>query len=174
MLPHSCACFLFQLIIYCLSPRKINSFSPSSFGFGPLTEISGFGRNKLYPRHLSGDDKTEEFMFETVEIRQLITEISFEKNDEIRRRKVECTLMENIDQNDAEAGARFAMLWDKTLIEIGGEIQNAARAKVEIKNKDKQELNGTKNGKSDEELKLWALVDMMVQSKALIKKLGDE
>jgi hypothetical protein len=142
-----------------------------------LTSIPASRRKELYPHHLNKDDKTEDFIFETVEIRQMITEISFEKNDDIRRGRVESILLENINQNDAEAGARFAMLWDKTLIEIGGEVQNTARAQAELINKERKELEktveGTEKGKSEGELKLWALVDMMIQSKALIKKAMD-
>jgi len=90
-----------------------------------------------------------------------------------------------IQEEDPTEAAKFAMLWDRMLIDVGGEVQNEARARVEqsmaenpgVTATEIEDHTGTEAGevkerqKSEDELQLWALVDMMVQSKSMIKKM---
>ena len=96
------------------------------------------------------------------EVRELILTISREQDDDKRRSELSSTMQGNISAK----GGEFAEMWDKTLIQIGAEFQDELKRKAE-----------ENQGKEDESLKdktderqLWALIDMMVQSKMLIKK----
>jgi len=132
---------------------------------------------------------------EANEIKELIHSLSLETDDETRRGKLASLLEEKLKQEDENNSAKFAHLWDTTLIQMGEEIQNQARADAEKKSltqdddsgvansgkkyADEQSLpqdddSGVSNGgkkKSAKELQLWAMVDMMIQSKSVIRKL---
>ena len=105
------------------------------------------------------DDSTAE---EIEEVKKMILSVSKEEDDEKRRSKLSSLINEKMNQADEQ----FLQIWDKAIIQVGGELQDEARRKaVEMPMKEEQPVKKTK-----EELQLWAIVDMMVQSKTLIKK----
>jgi hypothetical protein len=82
-------------------------------------------------------------------------------------------------ENDPIEVARFLRTWDAELIEIGGTVQKQAQER--FAQQDYCKGNSTEESiirksavvkeKSDTELQLWALIDMMVQSKTFAKKI---
>ncbi len=129
---------------------------------------------------------TENTESENDEIRELIISTSLIPDDEKRRKTLQDILEEKLNQDDVNAAARFAHLWDINIIQIGGEIQNQARIEAEKKQKEKDAASGTssseESGESEDattteknvkEKQLWSMVDMMVQSKTLIKKMSE-
>ncbi len=123
-------------------------------------------------------------------IKDLILSLSNIHDDEKRRANLSTLLENKLSDEDVTRAAQFAHLWDTTLIQIGGEIQTEARnrataaaAAAQEREKPQEEVAAAENNgdekiespkkervKSPDELQLWALVDMMVQSKAIIKK----
>eukprot|EP00587_Corethron_hystrix_P011150 CAMPEP_0113297798 /NCGR_PEP_ID=MMETSP0010_2-20120614/508_1 /TAXON_ID=216773 ORGANISM="Corethron hystrix, Strain 308" /NCGR_SAMPLE_ID=MMETSP0010_2 /ASSEMBLY_ACC=CAM_ASM_000155 /LENGTH=109 /DNA_ID=CAMNT_0000150743 /DNA_START=196 /DNA_END=525 /DNA_ORIENTATION=+ /assembly_acc=CAM_ASM_000155 len=68
--------------------------------------------------------------------------------------------------------------FQRQLTILGNEVQAEARRKYEAKEQvDENEIedgkNETGNSKSEEELRIWALVDMMVQSKMIFKSIRE-
>ena len=117
---------------------------------------------------------------ERIEIRNIILNISKEKNDETRRSKLHLLLHDRVaSENDPIEAARFLRTWDTELIEIGGSVQK--QAQDGFSQQDYSEANSAEESsirksevgkeKSDIELQLWALIDMMVQSKTFAKKI---
>ena len=119
------------------------------------------------------------------EVTSLIMSLSEEKNDDVRRNNLSSLLKERLNQENSIEAARFAVLWDTTIIEIGSKVQEEARKKAEESvtteceeeniNSDPEvtsNLDSTRI-KSAEELKLWAMIDMMIQSKHIIKNAMD-
>eukprot|EP00979_Chaetoceros_neogracilis_P002602 scaffold435_cov275-Chaetoceros_neogracile.AAC.54 len=111
------------------------------------------------------------------DMRNTILSISKVKDDETRRSTVVTLMKEKTERDDPKDGAKFVQLWDKTLIVVGGEIQNAAREKAarmapgtSSSSEDEGGAVATTAKQGDDELQLWALVDMMIQSKTIIKK----
>ena len=115
------------------------------------------------------------------EIKKKILSLSLEQNDEKRRSMISSIIDEKISQADSQ----FLQIWDETLIQVGSELQDEARRlamnekeSVEDGYKESTVSNGTTPdvgeqktaNKSKEELQLWATIDMMIQSKTLIKK----
>jgi hypothetical protein len=127
---------------------------------------------------------------------KLIVSLSQIADDTVRREKLASLF-------DAELAAasgggiggeeipRFAQLFQEALNTIGERVQESARevaaastiATNNIKadnenNMNMEEQHGTTREKSSEELQLWALIDMMVQSKTRVKlhmgKLGSK
>lgn len=117
-------------------------------------------------------------------MKTLIESMALEPSDTSRRKRVESTIEQYIsdrDDGDMEQAARFATLFDGLLIGMGGEVQDRAREMAQKKAMSASagsDVNGGgDNGeeaaprkKSEEEKMLWAFIDMMVQSKSLIKK----
>jgi hypothetical protein len=112
--------------------------------------------------------------------------LSKESNDEKRRDKLNGILdMELVAQQPATDGdsipsmntelPKFAKLFQLSLDSVGERVQNAAREKAMARQKsianDAEKEGGDIIGqlKSEEELQLWALIDMMVQSKTRVK-----
>lgn len=123
--------------------------------------------------------------------------LSEESNDEIRRNKLNSLYAEEMAKPKGEA-QEFATLFDTTIMRMGEEIQVRAREKAmeltrqqeeqqqqqqqqdanNVASDDNEEGGGTEEvvgdepvrEKSKEEIKLWAFIDMMVQSKSLAKK----
>ncbi|KAL9181311.1 hypothetical protein ACHAXT_010116 [Thalassiosira profunda] len=125
---------------------------------------------------------------------QLICSLSKESDDDKRREKLAGILdkeLSDASADDATKGEvpRFAQLFQVSLDTVGEQVQTAAReAALEKQQSDNglvAALEGDadygKNGegadggdtierrKSPEELQLWALIDMMVQSKTRVK-----
>ena len=125
-------------------------------------------------------------------MKDVIVSLSQESNDETRRARLK-QIMEVGLAGPNGGPKRFVVLFERVLNTIGEEVQREAREKYseradasaaesttdESPDKDVlTENDGSGNPsedsvlmeKSPEELRLWALVDMMVQSKTIIKK----
>lgn len=121
---------------------------------------------------------------------QLIVSLSKESDDDKRRKR----LAEILDKELADASTaddanseaeipRFAQLFQLSLDSVGQKVQNAAREMAleqqQQNGTDGDDENDTSNEseggeriqrvKSPEELQLWGLIDMMVQSKTRVK-----
>jgi len=128
------------------------------------------------------------------EMEHLIMSLSRESNDDKRREKLAGILDEELeeaskDSDDAALNAevpRFAKLFQIVLDSVGEKVQSDAReAALEQQQKQKNESDGEDEAQNDsmpseegervprvktpEELQLWALIDMMVQSKTRVK-----
>lgn len=151
----------------------------------PITSITFRLYQSKQEVDISNDNNNDD---NNEKIRELILSISLESDDEKRRKRLSDTLEQNINQEkDVIAAAQFAHLWDVNIIKIGQEIQNEARMEAENKaaalaGEEEKDDDGsrnmsnssddTNNEKSMKEKQLWSMVDMMVQSKTLIKKLS--
>ncbi len=133
-------------------------------------------KSKLILR-LTKDSSLQSNQSESDEVRELILTLSIETDDEQRRTKLKSLLEGKLTQDDAVKSAKFAHLWDTNIIKIGGEIQNNARLEAGQKStsNNQQNENGTVGSeKNENEKQLWAMVDMMVQSKSIIKQIMKE
>jgi len=116
----------------------------------------------------------------------LIISLAEEPTDDQRREKLKLIYSEKMSKSKLEA-QEFATLFDTTLIRMGEEIQQRARQKAEELNRQQKSVEKVSEGGDDssqesekekkeiassskEEKKLWAFIDMMVQSKSLAKK----
>lgn len=128
-------------------------------------------------------------------MKELILSLSREPTDEARRQRMETVMTEGLAMPEEEAD-QFCKLFQQSLEVVGNEVQAAARElamkKYEEKEADalssdddsSEEGGGEGTGriwietvnesggkiKSPVEAQLWALVDMMVQSKTMIKR----
>jgi len=127
---------------------------------------------------------------------QLILSLSKESDDEKRRERLAAILDKELadssdnakakgDSDETDSGSeipRFAELFQLSLDSIGERVQTAARKKALEQQQtldsgvDASDGKSTSEGgdvvkrqKSQEELQLWALIDMMVQSKTRVK-----
>lgn len=170
----------------------------ASFGTRTSAEAPTFQHiqrgKKLFstPPPLSSLSENEDYDYdnytpaEVTQMEEVIVSLSQESNDEARRSRLR-QIME-VGLNGPNGGPkRFASLFNRVLTQVGEQVQKEAREKYSERVA-AVESNGddTANGdsapesgdsseskaveKSPEELKLWALVDMMVQSKTMIKK----
>ena len=123
--------------------------------------------------HLNSDDIIEYTNEDVTNMRELIFSLSKEETDEDRRlrltklfkseRRGNGNGIDNDNDESASLFVQFAKLFDETITTIGGEMQSTAK---------KNELEaGDEYDKTSDERQLWALVDMMVQSKVLYKNL---
>jgi hypothetical protein len=127
------------------------------------------------------------------DMEKLIVSLSMESDDNKRREKLADILDEElVDALNAESDSqgnsdlpRFARLFQISLDSVGESVQNAARElalekrKQQEKKTDGYDATDAENSsevdsfvrskKSKEELQLWALIDMMVQSKTRVK-----
>lgn len=154
------------------------SVNESAYGFH-TSVASLLVRNNPSLNSNASDDEFDSSQRD--EVTSLIMRLSEEENDEVRRSNLSSLLRERLNQENSIEAARFALLWDTTIIEIGSKVQEEARKKAEetAASQSKEELinsdpevssnlDGTRI-KSAEELKLWAMIDMMIQSKHIIK-----
>jgi hypothetical protein len=114
--------------------------------------------------------------------------LSKESNDEKRREQLNGILTKELKSAVATESTpvlnaempRFAKLFQVSLDNVGERVQTAAREKAlerqEAEAGTDREEEGSEDGddvverlKSEEELQLWALIDMMVQSKTAVK-----
>ena len=102
-------------------------------------------------------------------MKNLIVSLSKEHDDDTRRSKLKKILDEELSKQEPHP-IDFATLFQRSLNEVGEKVQNSAReaaaARVHEGNNEEPE---EQNVKTDEELELWALIDMMVQSKTQFK-----
>ncbi|KAL3917483.1 MAG: hypothetical protein SGARI_007701 [Bacillariaceae sp.] len=125
-------------------------------------------------------------------MKDLILSLSLEKTDHDRRTRVKEVFIEALSKPNGMPD-RFSALFDKMLTQMGDEIQLAAKKKFfeeqqqeaeesdvdgvveatkasETADESTPEEDAEERVKSPEELQLWALVDMMVQSKTIVKQ----
>ena len=169
----------------------------SSFSFHPIIQRQrkNIGKNLYSSYTLLGIKKQSSFLFsksssssssddESIAMEILILNLAEETTDESRRKKLDSIFVEKVENQSKPEAKQFAKLFDSTIMRMGEEVQARARKKAmemndEMKNIKKQNSKqGTIEGedgiiseKSKEEQKLWAYIDMMVQSKSLSKKL---
>lgn len=127
---------------------------------------------------------------EVQEMKYLILSLSIESTDHDRRTRVKEIFHEALGRPNG-GPKRFTELFDKVLIEVGDEVQNEAKkkqfsdqaaaqssdsgyTKSDAATDESEEVVDNQEPitreKSPEELQLWALVDMMVQTKTIVKK----
>ena len=141
----------------------------SSF-IAPYQRNSGGGAVHRLSRMNLQDGKIE-----ASNIEELILSLSVEPTDELRRARLKA-IFENLYKNESPENANiFTSQFNQGLITFGDRIQ------LEVANAERNEAGDyginpqghTKPSplgqKSETELKLWALVDMMVQSKIIVK-----
>jgi hypothetical protein len=125
---------------------------------------------------------------EIQEMTDLIVSLSLEATDHDRRMRVKDVFVEALARPNGMP-QRFCDLFDNTLTQVGDQVQTNAKKKFfeqqqqQFQNDDRSDNDADvelpiKDGelrlKSPEELQLWALVDMMVQSKTIVKKRNGE
>lgn len=139
-------------------------------------------------------NQSPEFTSDEIEdMNQLILSLSKESDDAIRREKLDDILDKELSEDESsskntkfgtDTPPKFAKLFQYSLDTVGQEIQTAARilAEQQIKEVEQESLDGLetdigedrgevkKRVKSKEELQLWALIDMMVQSKTRVAR----
>ena len=141
----------------------------------------------------SPTNQSLEFTSDEIEdMNQLILSLSKESDDAIRREKLDDILDKELSEDESlsntkfgtDTPPKFAKLFQYSLDTVGQEIQTAARilAEQQIKEVEQESLDGLetdigedrgevkKRVKSKEELQLWALIDMMVQSKTRVAR----
>jgi hypothetical protein len=112
----------------------------------------------------------------------LIISMSLEPTDNSRRQRLASVFSEELAKADCR---RFAYLFDHVLTIVGDRVQVEAKTKALAHNKDAEDSGDQDDenddggdfmgmGRSPEEKQLWALVDMMVQSKTIAKKAFNE
>ena len=150
------------------------------------------------PSSLPPAPKPLEFTTAEIEkMENLILDLSKEQNDDLRRQKLADILDKELEAAAAVSNAsnntetegevissqelpRFAQIFQYTLDIVGEKVQTAAREKAielnenslhVIEDSSGENVPGTGSDriKSDEEMQLWALIDMMVQSKTRVK-----
>ena len=122
----------------------------------------------------------------------LVRDLSKEQNDDLRRQKLadilDKELVAVVDDDNSDSSEvtlpqeipRFAQLFQYSLDIVGESVQAAAREKAMELNENSLDViedssgenvpgTGSDRVKSDEEMQLWALIDMMVQSKTRVK-----
>eukprot|EP00980_Cylindrotheca_fusiformis_P001677 scaffold381_cov138-Cylindrotheca_fusiformis.AAC.13 len=117
------------------------------------------------------------------EMKDLILSLSQEPTDHDRRTRLEGVFQEALARPNG-GPKQFSDLFDAVLTKVGEEVQTEAKKKFlsqleEVCDEatDATAAEETRDGereKTPEELQLWALVDMMVQSKTIVKKANGE
>lgn len=126
---------------------------------------------------MSGHDFTAD---EVQEMEKLIMSLSLENDDEYRRTKVSTLFAEELAKPNGYPH-RFTELFDSVLMITGERVQNEARINAAQESGPQQpvaieldvditEVVYVPREKSAAELQLWAFIDMMVQTKTLVKK----
>jgi len=132
---------------------------------------------------------------EVTQMQDVIVSLSEETNDEARRNRLRA-IVEVALAGPNGGPKRFAVLFERVLTQVGQQVQDDAREKHSQReaasdaegdgatDENAETVAESEGGdgevgeaedkkpreKSPEELKLWALVDMMIQSKTMLKK----
>lgn len=138
-------------------------------------------RNIILYSVANNDHNNEDFE----EMRELIFSLSKEPTDEDRRTRVQEVFQEALARPNG-GPKQFSDLFDTVLTKVGEDVQMEAKKKfLREQESSTEEIDNsadeatTKNTvaeaetervKTPEELQLWALVDMMVQSKTIVKQ----
>ena len=116
---------------------------------------------------------------------QLILSVAAEPTDESRRDRLQAVFLQELAKPNA-ASSRFSHLFDQTLIVVGDRVKLQAQQKaLQLQQEDKtaqdefeddalEDITPAKAVKTEEEQQLWALIDMMVQSKTIVKRESGE
>lgn len=164
-----------QLLLILISSPIINAF----FNAQLLMNRRAFS----HPTSSKANPNTEDYE----EMRNLILSLSKAPTDEDRRTRLASIFEEALARPNGQP-KQFADLFDQALTEVGNEVQTEAKTKFARKEKEISKSESMKDSsnspesyeldvervKSEEELQLWALVDMMVQSKTIVKKASGE
>lgn len=127
----------------------------------------------------SGSDSGSDWEEDVQQMEAVILAISRETNDESRREQMRTLFVTELAHTSVgDAPPHFAQVFGSALEKVGGAVQSEARERAEAEQATApQELDaGAENEeyvprqKTAEELQLWALIDMMVQSKMLVRK----
>jgi hypothetical protein len=127
---------------------------------------------------------------EVEEMEELILSLSRETTDELRRDRVRAIIIEGLSKPNGDS-ERFTDLFNQTLIIVGDRVkllaqQKAIKIQAEAEAAEKDDESSlppppdeappevVEREKSPDELQLWALVDMMIQSRTIIKKESGE
>jgi hypothetical protein len=130
---------------------------------------------------------------EMEEMEQLILSISREATDQLRRDRLRAIFIESLSQPNGDP-QRFIDLFNQTLIVVGDRVKLEAQQKFhrlqeEAEAAEKDDASNDDSSltppndatvpevpreKTQDELQLWALIDMMVQSKTIVKKESGE
>jgi hypothetical protein len=151
--------------------------------------------NNNWSKIYSSSESSSEFSeTETQEMRDLILSLSLEPTDHDRRTRVKDVFHEALAGPNGTP-KRFTELFDMVLVEVGDKVQSDAKkkffedqaaAQVEEESSssptdstsnasdEDEDYVPPKRTKSPEEFQLWALVDMMVQTKTIVKKENGE
>jgi hypothetical protein len=121
--------------------------------------------------YLSGNLNDDYSTDEVRAMDELIVSLSLMPSDESRRKRA----VEIFDKELAKpngAPKRFADLFDAVLAIVGDRVQSSAKLRASETHKQNTEEDSTLDfmSRSYDERQLWALVDLMVQSKTIVKK----
>jgi hypothetical protein len=122
----------------------------------------------------AGDESGDEL----TQMKELILSLSRETDDAVRRKQVAAIFARELDGTAVgDKPPHFTAVFSTALERVGTEVQERAREKAEKEQQEHGANPGDEDGlsagprqKTAEELQLWALVDMMVQSKMLVRK----
>jgi len=121
-----------------------------------------------------GDNLTEQSV---KDMEALIVSLSKEPTDETRRERVQKIFDDKLQKgtggsSSSENAQQFFNLFDQVLIVVGDRTrEKAAALQLAAAKNDNHEPAAAQAGeKSDAERQVWALVDMMVQSKMIVKR----
>jgi hypothetical protein len=144
----------------------------------------------MYSTADSSSSSEEYNEVETQDMRDLILSLSLEPTDHDRRMRLKDIFHEALARPNGMP-KRFTDLFDIVLSNVGDDVQSEAKkiyfeaqaaeqenaeespdepVEVQVLEEKSDGEGETKKSKSPEELQLWALVDMMVQSKTIVKK----
>eukprot|EP00577_Skeletonema_sp_RCC1716_P021886 CAMPEP_0113374088 /NCGR_PEP_ID=MMETSP0013_2-20120614/1397_1 /TAXON_ID=2843 ORGANISM="Skeletonema costatum, Strain 1716" /NCGR_SAMPLE_ID=MMETSP0013_2 /ASSEMBLY_ACC=CAM_ASM_000158 /LENGTH=226 /DNA_ID=CAMNT_0000256055 /DNA_START=54 /DNA_END=734 /DNA_ORIENTATION=+ /assembly_acc=CAM_ASM_000158 len=175
--------------------RSIIGF-PTSFAAASSDNEADDSTDKTPPSPPATPTVHEFTADEVQEMENLVRDLSKEQNDDLRRQKLadilDKELVAAVDNDNSDSSdssevtlpqeiPRFAQLFQYSLDIVGESVQAAAREKaMELNENSLNVIEGSSSGenvpgtgsdrvKSDEEMQLWALIDMMVQSKTRVK-----
>ncbi len=170
-----------------------HSYSPCQSQCGTyrqssLSSASSRVSTELFSSSASSSSSLPEHYFyytdkEILEMKNLVVSISEERDDTERRECVKdwvnhkASMVENQDHGYIHGrGIRMVHLWDALVIEMGQDIQEqariAAKERCMFENIEQSFDSEEVYERSEAELDLWCFVDMMVQTKVLMNKLG--
>eukprot|EP00984_Skeletonema_dohrnii_P023265 scaffold12347_cov100-Skeletonema_dohrnii-CCMP3373.AAC.5 len=166
---------------------------PTSFAAASSDNEEGDSTDKTPPSPPATPTVHEFTADEVQDMENLVRDLSKEQNDDLRRQKLADILDKELaaavdDNNSSDSSEvtlpqeipRFAQLFQYSLDIVGESVQAAAREKAMELNENSLHViedssgenvpgTGSDRIKSDEEMQLWALIDMMVQSKTRVK-----
>lgn len=159
-------------ILFMSSNAMISAFVPTAGNPLKLNESAQrqhrfFATRRQHQSQLySSRAKNQYTEFEILDMKRRVLSISTESNDETRRSYVSKWITSQATKFNYEEGVRLIQLWDITVVQLGEELQNTLKAKAKKKSHPCSSIG------NDDKLVLWSFVDMLVQTKTLINKLG--